>query len=51
MTGRAPTNPSTPDYRPDRILADGERLDGDGWTLEAVATPGHTSNHLCLAFE
>src|SRR3546814_5008447 len=21
----------------------------DGWTLEAVATPGHTSNHLCFA--
>ncbi|HYW16608.1 MAG TPA: MBL fold metallo-hydrolase [Allosphingosinicella sp.] len=38
-----------PDYRPDRILADGERLAGDGWTIEAVATPGHTSNHLCLA--
>ena len=38
-----------PDYRPDRILADGERLAADGWTLEAVATPGHTSNHLCLA--
>ncbi|HEX8466617.1 MAG TPA: MBL fold metallo-hydrolase [Allosphingosinicella sp.] len=37
------------DYRPDRILADGERLDGEGWTFEAVATPGHTSNHLCLA--
>lgn len=37
------------DYRPDRILADGERLQGQGWTLEAVATPGHTSNHLCLA--
>ncbi|MGZ8284358.1 MAG: MBL fold metallo-hydrolase [Allosphingosinicella sp.] len=36
-------------YRPDRILADGERLGGDGWTIEAVATPGHTSNHLCLA--
>lgn len=36
-------------YRPDRVLADGERLTGDGWTLEAVATPGHTSNHLCLA--
>ena len=36
-------------YRPDRILADGERLAADGWTLEAVATPGHTSNHLCLA--
>ncbi len=36
-------------YRPDRVLADGERLGADGWTLEAVATPGHTSNHLCLA--
>lgn len=36
-------------YRPDRILADGERMAGEGWTLEAVATPGHTSNHLCFA--
>lgn len=38
-----------PLYKPDRTLADGERLVGDGWTLEAVATPGHTSNHLCFA--
>jgi glyoxylase-like metal-dependent hydrolase (beta-lactamase superfamily II) len=38
-----------PAYRPDRILADGERLGADGWSLEAVATPGHTSNHLCFA--
>ena len=37
------------DYRPDRVLSDGERLAGDDWTIEAVATPGHTSNHLCLA--
>ena len=37
------------DYRSDRILADGEALDGEGWTLKAVATPGHTSNHLCFA--
>ena len=37
------------DYHPDRILADGESLSGEGWTLEAVATPGHTSNHLCFA--
>lgn len=36
-------------YAPDRVLTDGERLSGDGWTLEAVATPGHTSNHLCFA--
>jgi len=38
-----------PDYRPDRILEDGETVSGPGWTLEAVATPGHTSNHLCFA--
>lgn len=37
------------DYAPDRVLGDGERVSGDGWTLEAVATPGHTSNHLCFA--
>lgn len=37
------------DYLPDRVLADGERVSGTGWTLEAVATPGHTSNHLCFA--
>lgn len=37
------------DYRPDRVIADGETIEGPGWTLEAVATPGHTSNHLCYA--
>ncbi len=36
-----------PDYVPDRVLADGERVSGPDWTIEAVATPGHTSNHLC----
>ncbi|HKT84911.1 MAG TPA: MBL fold metallo-hydrolase [Novosphingobium sp.] len=38
-----------PTYRPDRVLADGETVCGEGWTLVAVATPGHTSNHLCFA--
>ncbi len=38
-----------PDYAPDRVLTDGERLRGPDWTIEAVATPGHTSNHLCYA--
>jgi glyoxylase-like metal-dependent hydrolase (beta-lactamase superfamily II) len=37
------------DYSPDRVVEDGEALEGPGWTLEAVATPGHTSNHLCFA--
>jgi glyoxylase-like metal-dependent hydrolase (beta-lactamase superfamily II) len=38
-------------YAPDRVLADGEGMRGTGWTLTAVATPGHTSNHLCFALE
>ena len=37
------------DYRPDRVLQDGESVEVDGRRLIAVATPGHTSNHLCLA--
>jgi glyoxylase-like metal-dependent hydrolase (beta-lactamase superfamily II) len=39
------------DYTPDRILADGDAIEfGDGERLVAVATPGHTSNHLCYAY-
>lgn len=38
-----------PDYQPDRILTDGETVSGDGWIIEAVTTPGHTSNHICFA--
>ena len=37
------------DYEPDRVLADGDQVTGEGWTLTAVATPGHTSNHLAFA--
>ena len=37
------------DYAPDHVMQDGEVVTGEGWTLEAVATPGHTSNHLCFA--
>ena len=39
------------DYAPDRVLSDGEALEVDGKPVTAVATPGHTSNHLCLAYE
>ena len=38
-------------YAPTRVLEDGEAMQGTGWTLTAVATPGHTSNHLCFALE
>ena len=37
------------DYSPDAVLADGERLQGQGFSIETVATPGHCSNHLCFA--
>ena len=40
-----------PDYAPDRVLTEGEQIAGIGWTLTALATPGHTSNHLCYALE
>jgi len=43
--------PFDSDYAPDRVLADGEQVSGPGWTLTALATPGHTSNHLCFALE
>jgi glyoxylase-like metal-dependent hydrolase (beta-lactamase superfamily II) len=39
------------DYVPDRVLENGETLEVDGKSLIAVATPGHTSNHLCYAYE
>ena len=35
----------------DRLLADGDGLVGRGWTLTAVHTPGHASNHLCFAYD
>ncbi len=38
-------------YAPDRVMEDGEQMRGTGWTLTAIATPGHTSNHLCFALE
>ncbi len=36
-------------FNPDRRMGHGETLSGRGWTVEAVFTPGHMSNHLCFA--
>ena len=36
-------------FRPDVKLSDGDVIEGSGWHLEAVHTPGHISNHLCFA--
>jgi glyoxylase-like metal-dependent hydrolase (beta-lactamase superfamily II) len=33
------------------ICGGGQVFEGPGWTLEAVATPGHTSNHICFALK
>lgn len=30
-------------------VCDGGTFQGEGWTIEAIATPGHTSNHICYA--
>jgi glyoxylase-like metal-dependent hydrolase (beta-lactamase superfamily II) len=39
------------DFAPDVALKDGEVVAGDGWTIEAVATPGHTANHMAFAWK
>lgn len=36
------------DFLPDLVLTGGELIEGPGWTLEAMATPGHASNHLAF---
>lgn len=36
-------------FVPDVLLKDGDVLHGDGWTIEAITTPGHASNHICFA--
>jgi len=36
------------DFAPDEILTGGEVIRGDGWTIEAMATPGHASNHMAF---
>lgn len=36
------------DFAPDHRLADGEVVACDGFSIEAVFTPGHTANHVCF---
>jgi glyoxylase-like metal-dependent hydrolase (beta-lactamase superfamily II) len=51
--GEAPRLEASGDreFRPDTALADGDVVAGDGWALEAVATPGHTANHVAYALK
>ena len=39
------------DFVPDIAARDGDVLEGDGFTIECVYTPGHTSNHVCYALK
>lgn len=38
-------------FAPDQTVRDGEQIEGDGWTLEVVHTPGHLGNHIALAWQ
>ncbi len=38
-------------FEPDARLGDGDTVEGRGWRLTALHTPGHLSNHLCFALE
>lgn len=39
------------DFVPDERLGEGDAVSGPGWTLEALFTPGHMSNHMCFALK
>lgn len=39
------------DFRPDIAVRDGEVISGRGFEIEAVATPGHTANHMAFALK
>jgi len=38
-------------FQPDVEIRNGHIIKGEGWTMEAIHTPGHTSNHLCYALQ
>ena len=38
-------------FSPDIRLADGDRVEGDGWSLTTILTPGHTANHAAFALD
>lgn len=38
-------------FRPDRVLADGERIELGGCALRVIHAPGHASNQLCYLLE
>lgn len=51
LAGQIPTSGEglDRDFRPDRRLAEGDRIAGADWEIRALHTPGHLGGHLCLA--
>ena len=43
------TEAAADDFTPDVSVCGGATIAGTGWTIEAIPTPGHTSNHICYA--
>ncbi len=51
MTANTPTGRAfiDLDFVPDEDIKDGDQIEGEDWQLDAVHTPGHAPDHLCLA--
>lgn len=47
ITGQVEEGADT-DFTPDHEVRHGDVLEGDGWSVECLYTPGHTSNHTCF---
>ena len=39
------------DFMPDHCITGGDVIEGHGFALEAIATPGHTANHMAFALK
>jgi glyoxylase-like metal-dependent hydrolase (beta-lactamase superfamily II) len=46
----SPESGADRDFKPDIQVRDGDMIEGDGWALQAVTTPGHTANHTAFAW-
>ncbi len=38
-------------FAPDELVADGDIIAGQGWSLKVLYTPGHLGNHIALAWK
>lgn len=39
------------DFVPDVVIAHGDIIEGNGWKLKGIFTPGHTANHMAFAWQ